>query len=176
MITSQEINIIERAAYHEAGHAVVLWRSKRQEFQHSHIIITSRGEGLIQTLQPSHGSPTPPLTRDQRCLVALAGRAAEKIKYPELSCGELILLSSDDEAQARELILEKATGNISEDTVIAQINEFTEKASEILREDWKAVCALAERLFGLGSPNNSICLDGLEALRLMDAAIVTGGR
>jgi hypothetical protein len=169
-----EINIIERAAYHEAGHAVILRRFKRQDFQQSHIIITSQGEGLTQTLQPSHGPHTPPLTDDQLGLVAMAGRAAEKIKYPELSHDELIFLSIGDEEQLRELI-ESAKGNISENEVIAQIIEFTEKASEIICEDWAAVCALAERLFGLSSPNNSICLDGLEALRLMDEALVAGG-
>jgi hypothetical protein len=75
----------------------------------------------------------------------------------------------------RELILETAIGNTSEDKINAYVVEFTVKASEILREDWDAVCALAERLIGLSSPNNSICLDGLEALRLMDESLVAGG-
>ena len=39
----------------------------------------------------------------------------------------------------------------------------------ILREDWSAVRALAARL--LSSLHYPMCLDGIEALRLMDEAL-----
>jgi hypothetical protein len=164
----ERINIVERAAYHEAGHAVVLRRFNRQAFQYGHIIVTPSGEGLTQTLQPTHGAQTPPLTHHQKCLVAMAGRAAEQMRYPDLSHGD-IPLSLGDEDQVRELIRQSSNGNLSESDITMRRTELLEEAKEILRDDWQAVRVLAERL--LISPGKSVCLDGADALQLMDDAL-----
>lgn len=164
-------SISERAAYHEAGHAVILRRFRRNEFQHSHIILTASGEGLIQSFQPTHNVPaTPPLTDHQKCLVAMAGRAAEQIQYPELSYDEVNQLSLGDEEWAQELIRQSSEDNISDDDIPVRTISLLNEAREILYEDWAAVLSLVDRL--IMSPAQTVCLDGGDALRLMDAALM----
>jgi hypothetical protein len=85
-------DIRKRAAYHKAGHATILRRFNRQEFQYSHIILTKDGHGRTETFQPVYAK-SPSLTGHQMCLLAMAGRAAEQIRHPELSYEEVKLLS-----------------------------------------------------------------------------------
>jgi Peptidase family M41 len=153
--------MVERTAYHEAGHAVVLRRFKRQDFEHGYItiIVTQSGEGLTQTFQPTHGLQTPPLTHHETCLLALAGRAAEEIQFPELSYGAAQLSLGDE-----ELIDQLSSDDLSEN----DINALLDEVKMVLHDDWPAVRMLAKRLFIARN------LDGVDALRLMDEARARG--
>ena len=116
------INPLERAAYHEAGHAVV-WRHFDRRI--SFIVITEAGNGLTSITRSVQyvGPPRPPepVPADHpQCVVALAGRAAETIRYPGLQRAELVELSESDQAQAAVLIRE-LRGSISDNEISAEI-------------------------------------------------------
>jgi hypothetical protein len=162
------ISMVERAAYHEAGHVAIWRRFKRQEFsQHGYVFMTKSGEGQTGIHQPDH-VPQTCFPADQKCLLAIAGRAAEQIQYPKLLHEEVISLSILDGQEARELIRELCVSDLSEDGIVAQLAAFLEQARSILLEDWPAVRALAERRASLCDP---IGVMGFDALRLMDEAL-----
>jgi hypothetical protein len=99
--------------------------------------------------------------------VALAGRAAETIRYPGLQRAELVELSESDQAQAAVLIRE-LRGSISDNEISAEIAALEAEGLQILRQEWAAVEALAAAL--LAHPEHA--LDGDEAMRVMDDTLI----
>lgn len=162
------INPLVRAAYHEAGHAVV-WRHFDRRI--SFIVITEAGNGLTSITRSVQyvGPPRPPepVPADHpQCVVALAGRAAETIRYPGLQRAELVELSGSDQAQAAGLIRELRGSSISDNEISAEIAALEAEGLQILGQEWAAVEALAAAL--LAHPEHA--LDGDEAVRVMDDA------
>jgi hypothetical protein len=162
---------LERAAYHEAGHAAI-WRHFGRPF--SFVLITKDGNGLtsitrsVQFVGPPQ-APEPIPVDHAELVAAMAGRAAEAIRYPYLPRDELERLSASDEQRARKLIREFYGSPLSEDQVTARVVELEAEATQILRGVWLAVEALAAAL--MAHPDHD--LDGDDALRVMDAALMT---
>jgi hypothetical protein len=163
-------NILDRAACHEAGHAVTHRHFGRRI---SYIFITPDGNGITSITQSVQGvgapRQPPPMVPDHAQLVAvMAGRAAEAIKYPALPRDELVRLSKSDEEKARDFVHELYGSSLSDDQVTAYVDAAEAEASQILRAAWPAVIALAEtlqsRLLACG-------LDGDEAMTIMDDAL-----
>ena len=172
----------ERIACHEAGH-VAGWR----HFDHSRALFLERGRVLVSaaggygltnlgsgnswspSLMPSLSPPI-----DHASIVtAMAGRAAEALRYPCLNRAELVMLSAaSDEPLARRYI-QVLCSNLSDAEVADRINAAETEALQIVRGAWGGVKALAEKLLaclktGLG---DEVELTGAEALRVMDAAL-----
>jgi hypothetical protein len=168
LVDNAKPDSLERAAYHEAGHAAI-WRHFGRPF--SFVLITEDGNGLTSITRSVQfvGPPQPPraIPVDHAQLVAvMAGRAAEAIRYPDLLRDELERLSSSDERRARGLIREFYGSDISEDQVDTRLVELEAEATQILQGEWMAVEALAAAL--IAHPNHD--LDGDDALRVMNAA------
>jgi hypothetical protein len=162
-------DILERAACHEAGHAVTL-----RHFGHriSYIFITLDGNGITSVTQSVQGTGTPtqptPMTPDHAQLVAvMAGRAAEAIQYLALPREELVRLSKSDEEKARDFVHSLYGSNLSDEEVTAYVDAAEAEASEIVRSGWPAVVALAE---ALQSAVLECGFDGDEAMTIMDDA------
>jgi hypothetical protein len=164
-------DILERAAYHEAGHAVAHRHFGRRI---SYIFITPDGSGITsitQSVQSLGGPRKPaPMVPDHAHLVAvMAGRAAEAIQYRTLPRDELLRLSESDEKRAYDFVRELYGSSLAAAHVTACVDAAEAKASEILRAAWPAVVALAETL---QSRLLSCGLDGDEAMTIMDNALV----
>ena len=163
-------DILERAACHEAGHAVTHRHFGRRI---SYIFITPDGNGITSITQSVQGvgGPRQPaaMVPDHAQLVAvMAGRAAEAIQYPALPRDELVRLSKSDEEKARDFVHEVYGGSLSDDEVTAYVDAAEAEASQILCGAWPAVVALAETL---QSRMLACGLDGDEAMTIMDDAV-----
>ena len=164
-------DIVERAAFHEAGHAVTL-----RHFGHriSYIFITLDGNGITSVTQSVQGVGAPmqptPMNPDHAQLVAvMAGRAAEAIQYPALPREELVRLSKSDEEKARDFVHSLYGSKLSDEEVTAYVDAAEADATEILLNGWPAVVALAK---ALQSAVLACGLDGDEAMTIMDAALI----
>jgi hypothetical protein len=141
----------------------VVWRHFDRRI--SFVVITEAGNGLTSITRSVQyvGPPRPPepVPADHaQCVVALAGRAAETIRYPGLQRAELVELSGSDQAQAAVLIRELRGSSISDNEISAEIAALEAEALQILRQEWAAVDALAAAL--LAHPEHA--LDGDEAM------------
>jgi hypothetical protein len=162
--------ILERAARHEAGHAVTHRHFGRRI---SFIFITADGSGITSITQSVQGvgkprQPTSMVPDHAQLVAVMAGRAAEAIQYPALPRDELVRLSKSDEEKARDFVHELYGSSLSDDQVTAYVDAAEAEAFQILRAAWPAVIALAEtlqsRLLACG-------LDGDEAMTIMDDAL-----
>src|ERR1700730_8795302 len=163
-------DILERAACHEAGHAVSHRHFGRRI---SFIFITPDGSGITSITQSVQGvgkprQPAPTVPDHAQLVAVMAGRAAEAIQYPALPRDELVELSKSDEEQARDFVRELYGSSLSDNQVTGYVDAAEVEASQILRGAWPAVVALAEtlqfRLLACG-------LDGDEAMTIMDDAL-----
>lgn len=103
-----DIDPLERAAYHEAGH-VALWRRfDRPRFvAKGEIRFTSTGNPHTRVTRSVHGvreSPAP--SEHWMAVMAMACRVAEALRYPEMQASELGRLSGPDEEDARRMLRE----------------------------------------------------------------------
>ena len=170
----------ERIAYHEAGH-VAGWRHFNRAIflERGFVLINTVGgygqTGLgsgnywVNSLMPSQ----PPLVDHPSIVTAMAGRAAEGIRYPDLDRAELVQLSAvSDEPLARRYIRILYGSNLSEDDIIDRITAAEAEAVQILRSVWAEVKVFAETLIARlkTEAGDEAELTGAEALRVMDAA------
>ena len=162
-------DILERAARHEAGHAVTHRHFDRRI---SFIFITADGSGITSVTQSVQGvgkprQPTPMVPDHAQLVAVMAGRAAEAIQYPTLPRNELVELSKFDQQKARDFVRELYGSSLSDEQVTAYVDAAEVEASQILRGAWPAVVALAETL---QSRVPACGLDGEEAMTIMDDA------
>jgi hypothetical protein len=180
-MTSEAVNF-ERIAYHEAGH-VAGWRHFDPAIflERGYVLINAAG-GYGQTGLSSGNSwvsnslmPSQPPLIDHRSIVtAMAGRAAEAIRYPDLNFAELVQLSvASDEPLAHRYIQVFYGSDLSPDEIIDRINGAEAEASQILRSVWTGVKSLAEALIARlkTEPGDEAELTGAEALLAMDTAL-----
>jgi hypothetical protein len=163
-------DILERAAFHEAGHAVT-----HRHFGSliSFIFITPDGSGITSITQSVQGvgkprQPAPIVPDHAQLVVVMAGRAAEAIQYPALPRDELVELSKSDEEQARYFVRELYGSSLSDNHVTGYVDAAEVEASQILRGAWPAVVALAETL----QSRVPVGLDGDEAVTIMDDTLL----
>jgi hypothetical protein len=160
----------ERVAYHEVGHAAMLW--------HFHMpvpdifVSPDGGYGLAMTTRSvQHAGPPQarvPVPVDRAELViAMAGRAAEAIRYPDLQPDELVRISTSDEERTRHGIREFYGSHLSDAEVSTRVVQLESEAAQILRGLWKSVEALVAMLTHADG-----FIDGEEARRTMEAALV----
>jgi hypothetical protein len=141
---------LQRIAYHEAGH-VAAWRhfNRASFLERGYVLINTLG-GYGQTglgSGISWMSNQPPLIDHASIVTAMAGRAAEAIRHPDLDRAELAVLSAtSDEPLARRYILRLYFRVLSDDKIDKIIEEAEVEASQILRGVWAGVRALAEKL------------------------------
>jgi ATP-dependent Zn protease len=115
--------ILERAARHEAGHAVTHRHFGRRV---SFIFITADGSGITSITQSVQGvgkprQPTSMVPDHAQLVAVMAGRAAEAIQYPTLPRNELVELSKFDEQKARDFVRELYGSSLSDDQVTAYV-------------------------------------------------------
>jgi hypothetical protein len=172
IVDSVVIGGLERITYHEAGHVAVRRHFDRAVFLERGYVLINRSGGYGQT-----GLSGQALLIDHPSVVtAMAGRAAEAIRYPDLNRAELVLLSAaSDEPLARRYIRALCESILSEDDIADRINGAEAEASQILRGVWAGVRALAETLLDRlkKEPGDGVELTGAEALHVMDTALST---
>jgi ATP-dependent Zn protease len=161
---------LERAATHEAGHIVAHWHFGRSV---SFAFITPDGNGITSMTQSVQypGEPRQPtrLAADHGQLVAaMAGRAAEALRYPALPKDELVRISQSDEEKASDLVRDLCGTNLSDIEVTARVNDALAEASHVLYAAWPAVMALAAALLGTVSECG---LDGAQIATLIKEAL-----
>jgi hypothetical protein len=160
----------ERIAYHEAGHVAA-----RRHFERA--IFLERGYVLINTAggygQTGLSGQAPPIDHPS-IVTAMAGRAAEAIRYPDLKRAELALLSAaSDEPLARRYIRVLCGDGLSDDDIADRIKRAEVDASRIVRGVWVGVKTLAETLLARleTEAGDAVELTGAEALHVMDTAL-----
>ncbi|MGC2414960.1 MAG: hypothetical protein WA459_19955 [Stellaceae bacterium] len=177
-VGSAMLGDLERIAYHEAGHVAVRRNFERAIFlERGYVLIDSVG-GYGQTGLNSGnlwgGRSDPPLIDHPSIVTAMAGRAAEAIRYHDSSHVESVALSAgSDEPLARCYIRILHGHNLSDDDIADKIREAEAEASRIVRGVWDGVKALAETLLTrlkTGRDDNAE-LTGAEALHVMDTAL-----
>jgi hypothetical protein len=160
----------ELIAYHETGH-VAGWRhSERAIFLERGYVLINAAGAYGQT----GVSGQAPLIDHPGIVTAMAGRAAEAIRYPDLNLAELEPFSAaSDEALARCYIRVLYGSNLSDDDIIDRIKGAEAEASQILRGVWAGVKTLAETLLVRlkTEAGDEAELSGAEALHVMDTAL-----
>jgi hypothetical protein len=159
----------ERVVYHEAGHAVMLWHFGMAL---PDIFVPPSAEyGLTMTTRSVQyaGPPQPPRATPvdhAQVVVAMAGRAAEAIRYPDLQREELVRISTSDEERTRYGIRELYGSDLSNAEVTARVVQVEGQAAQILGGMWPAVEALVAVLI-----HAEDFIDSEEVRRTMEGAL-----
>jgi hypothetical protein len=92
------IDPLERAAYHESGYVAAWCRFDRRRFAaKGELFLADSGNGRTTVTRSVYGRREAPIASEHwMSVMAMAGRAAEALRYPEFSREELVRLSGPD--------------------------------------------------------------------------------
>jgi ATP-dependent Zn protease len=142
---------IERAAIHEAGHAVA---SVHLAVPFDYVEIYSNGTGQVHLPEtPDIALPQVKDLAQNQIIVAYAGSAAQRLFYPDQQEYEIMQCSNDDMQKIKNIAADFSDVEIgckAKDRariIVEELRDAVDEAAQMLRKKWKLTSEEVRKIY-----------------------------